>query len=139
VLASLAFLVALELIFLDTGSWFSHGRYAIPVLAGVVLVSAWFYGRPAPRLLAVMLVAGTAPVHLYAIVRVLSRYREGIEASLTPFTGTWRPPLGPVLPIACVLIGVALLAAATWEGQNVALRDDNSTPEPRSTRTVSAH
>jgi len=136
---SLAFLIALELIFLDTGSWFSHGRYALPVLVGVVLAAAWASGASRRWYLPVGLVLAAGPVHLYALLRVLTRFQTGIDAGLNPFPGSWHPPAGPVLPIACVFIGVALLAAATWEGRNVALGEDSVTDAPRSTRTVSAH
>lgn len=141
--AGFGFLVGLEVLFLPKGAWFSHSRYALPVLAGVVLIAAWGWRGPgrsvAPWYLPVALVAATLPVHGYALARVMTRFEAGIEAGLNPFAGSWRPPMGPVLPFVCVLVGVAMLTAAAWGGRDVTRGNQNGTPEPRSTRTVSAH
>jgi hypothetical protein len=137
--AGLAFLVGLELLFLPTGAWFSHSRYAMPVLVGVVIVAAWAWRATVPRYLPVALVAATLPVHGYALARVMTRFEGGVEAGLNPFAGSWRPPLGPVPPLVCVLIGVAMLTAAAWGGRNVTPGSQNGKSKVRSTRTVSAH
>jgi hypothetical protein len=87
----------------------------------------------------VALVAATLPVHVYALARVMTRFEVGIEAGLNPFAGSWRPPLGPVVPLVCVLVGVGVLTAAAWGGRDVTPGSHDGTPGPRSTRTVSAH
>jgi hypothetical protein len=137
--AGFGLLVALEFYFVPTDNWFSHGRYALPVLVGVVLIAAAHDGgRAAARTPTwrwpTALVLATAPVHLYALVRVLSRYREGIDASLAPFGGRWDPPVPAPLALLAVLVGVAALAIVV-----VTIRDDSRTDNRASTRTVSAN
>jgi hypothetical protein len=141
--AGFGLLIALEFYFVPTVNWFSHGRYALPVLVGVVLLAA---GEPPADTAArrqrwwpVALILATAPVHLYALVRVISRYREGIEASLAPFGGGWQPPVGPAVPLLAVLVGVGLLAACGWGQSSVAVGDEYGTDNGASTRTVSAN
>lgn len=51
----------------------------------------------------------TAPVHLYALARVMSRYQNGIGAPLRPLNGVWLPAGGPLLPIVTMMAGLALL------------------------------
>jgi hypothetical protein len=123
--SSLAVLTALEVHYVPLVGWYSQGRYLLPAAAGVVLLpaaSTRFAARfdrlgPMPALVAL----GTVPLHLYALVRVLSRFEVGIEASLRPFDGSWRPVLGPLPPLLACLIGAlllsALVAAATRPAQ----------------------
>jgi hypothetical protein len=134
--AGFGLLIALEFYFVPTDGWFSHGRYALPVLVGVVLIAAASDPRTSRTWRwPAALVLATAPVHLYALVRVLSRYREGIDASLAPFGGRWDPPVPAPLALLAVLLGVAALAAAVL----ITLRDDSRTDNRPSTRTVSAN
>jgi hypothetical protein len=133
--AGFGLLVALEFYFVPTDGWFSHGRYALPVLVGVVLIAAWTDARTPWWWWPGALVLATAPVHLYALVRVLSRYREGIDASLAPFGGRWDPPVPAPLALLALLVGVAALSAAVA----FTLRDDSRTDNRPSTRTVSAN
>jgi hypothetical protein len=120
-----ALLVALDLHFAPLNGWFAHGRYALPTAVGIVLLAAlaWPPGRVPARLAAlarsrwcaVALVAATAPVHLYALARVMTRYESGLDAGLDPFTGSWRPAGGPVTALAVAVIGlIALTALVTF-------------------------
>jgi hypothetical protein len=133
--AGFGMLVALEFYFVPTAGWFSHGRYALPILAGVVLIAAATDPRPARWWWPPALVLATAAVHLYALVRVLSRYADGIDASLSPFAGGWDPPVPAALALAAVPVGVAVVAVVA----TVALRDNLATDNRASTRTVSAN
>ena len=113
---SAALLVALDLHFAPLNGWFAQGRYALPVLVGVVLLAALSERGPArwlalqrSRRLPVALVVATAPVQLYALARVMTRYQTGRNAALDPFGGQWLPPGGPVLPLVALAVGVILL------------------------------
>jgi hypothetical protein len=172
VVAGFALLVGFEFLFIRGHGWFSHGRYALPILVGAVLVAvwadvtasgpAWLRGRSEateerPRLggpearasgasanivarwLPLILVAATAPVHLYALVRVLSRYRVGIDSSLDPFGGSWEPPAGSVVPLLILLAGVGLLTATLWFRAVATNSRGEGTDNRPSTRTVSAN
>lgn len=141
--AGFGMLVALEFYFVPKADWFSHGRYALPILVGAVLVAAFVLDGtdrlpkvgPIPRWLPMALVAATLPVHLYALVRVLSRYRVGIETSFSPFGGGWSPPVNASVVLLSVLVGVGLLV---WTSRPVTVSDDSGTDIRDSTRTVSA-
>jgi Predicted membrane protein (DUF2142) len=139
--ASLGLLVALEVYFLPRVGWFAHGRYAMPAAVGIVLGAAvagredgvrredgrgfeggggfeeWLNARGWLTRYALVLTAATAPLHLYALARVMTRYQVGIAAPLNPFGGVWRPPVGSLVPLLVDLAGVLLLvlvAAARW-------------------------
>jgi hypothetical protein len=114
----LAMLVALDWYFAPRNGWFAHGRYALPTAVGVVLLAAPADRGP-PRWLevarsrwfAVALVVATAPVHLYALARVMTRFERGLDAALDPFGGAWRPAAGPVVPLLLLAVGLAVLVA----------------------------
>ncbi|WP_345638935.1 DUF2142 domain-containing protein [Rugosimonospora acidiphila] len=112
----LAMLVVLDLHFLPEIGWFSQGRYALPSLVGVVLAAAstngferrlagrrWAWGYPAA------LGAGATVLNVYALSRVMTRFRAGVAAPLNPFSGSWHPQLGSVLPLLAAFAGSALL------------------------------
>jgi hypothetical protein len=135
IVAGFGLLVALEFYFVPTAGWFSHGRYALPILAGAALIAALELHGRAPRWVPMALVVATAPVHLYALVRALSRYRVGIEASFSPFGGSWSPPVNAGMVLLAVLVGVGLLV---WTARPVTDSDESPTGTRGSTRTVPA-
>lgn len=137
IVAGFGLLVALEFYFVPTANWFSHGRYALPILVGALLIAALVLGDTGrvPRWVPMALVAATAPVHLYALVRALSRYRVGIEASFSPFGGSWSPPVNAGMVLLAVLVGVGLLV---WTARPVTDSDESPTGTRGSTRTVPA-
>lgn len=138
--AGFGMLVGFEFVFIRGHGWFSHGRYALPILVGAVLIAAAGDRRSGGgfRWLPAALVAATGPVHLYALVRVISRYAVGIDASVDPFGGTWSPPLGAVLPLLVLVAGVGLLTATNWLRWTVTNSSAKATHNQASTRTVSA-
>jgi hypothetical protein len=113
--ACAALLFGLELALAPRIGWSQHGRYAMPIGVGVVLVAGFLGWRTAvssrSRIVAMGLVAATAPLHLYALARVMTRYQIGIGAGLDPFGGVWRPPLGTVAPLVALVAGLATLLA----------------------------
>jgi hypothetical protein len=124
----LALLVALDWHFAPLNGWFAHGRYAMPTGVGVVLLAALAWPsdgratRPWGRLarsrwLLFALVVGTVPVHLYALARVMTRFSSGLDASLNPFAGQWRPVGGPVVPLLVAVAGLAALAVMSFVTQ----------------------
>jgi hypothetical protein len=114
---SAAMLVAMELYFAPKlGTHFAHGRYVMPLGVGAVLLApladryaGWLAERGRLDRL-VLLCAGLAvPMQLYALARVMTRFQRGIAAGLDPFGGSWTPPVGPAVPLLCVLVGAVLL------------------------------
>src|SRR5207247_1549708 len=61
------------------------------------------------RWLPLALAACAALFHGYALARVMTRYQVGISARMNPLHGSWLPPGGPVLPLALLAVGLALL------------------------------
>ena len=107
----LALLVTLELYFAPLVGWTQHGRYAMPAAVGIVLIAgllapAWLTRY---RWLPLALAACAALFHGYALARVMTRYQVGISARMNPLHGSWLPPGGPVLPLALLAVGLALL------------------------------
>jgi hypothetical protein len=135
---SFGLLAVLDLHFLPLVGWFSQGRYALPSLVGVVLGAAAAGTRPPVALpgggvrtdrYPAVLAAATAVLHMYALVRVMSRFQIGIAAPLDPFGGSWRAPLGPVPPLLAGLAGVSLLAAVVaFAGRRAGAPDQPAHP-----------
>jgi hypothetical protein len=114
--ACVALLVAGEIHFEPLVGWYSHSRYIMPLGVGVVLAAAfvdrytaWLNDRGWLDRLALVLVAVTVPLDLYALARVMTRFQLGINAGLHPFGGSWQPAVGPVSPLLVCLVGGVLL------------------------------
>jgi hypothetical protein len=120
---SFAVLVALDLRYAPLSGWFAQGRYALPTAVGIVALAALARpsqrARPAmtavirSRWYVVVLVTATVPVHLYALARVMTRYQSGLDASLNPFAGSWRPVGGPAVPLLVAAVGLAMLTVVS--------------------------
>ncbi|MEV6928379.1 DUF2142 domain-containing protein [Dactylosporangium sp. NPDC051485] len=113
---SAALLVALELYFAPKVGHFAHGRYVMPLGVGVVLLTpfadryaGWLSDRGWLGRLVLLCAGLAAPMQLYALARVMTRFQRGIAAGLNPFGGAWTPPLGAIVPLACALVGAGLL------------------------------
>ena len=105
----LALLLALDVWFAPRSGWFAHSRYVLPTAVGIVLLAAVGARRVPPRWFTIGLVAATAPVHLYALARAMTRFQVGLDAGLDPFGGDWHPVGGSVLPLAAMALGVVAL------------------------------
>lgn len=121
-------LLATDISAVRQGFWFSQGRYVLPLLAGAPLIAAPNFDRAglAPqkaesllRLLAVALV----PLQMVALWSSMMRFQRGYPAGghlhLNILTGSWLPPLGPILPLALMVAGSAVLAWGLWGRYNV--------------------
>jgi hypothetical protein len=124
----LAMLVALDAYFAPRSGWFAHGRYALPTAVGIVLLAALAW-RPRSTWLPVALVVATAPIHLYALARVMTRYQVGIDAGLDPFGGSWKPVGGPMTPLVALVAGIVALVTMIITYRDVVTRPVTF-PEP---------
>jgi hypothetical protein len=113
-------LAALEVRYYATLSWAQHGRYVMPLGVGLLLLAAVVGRYPAAlrtdgqRALARTAVLGAAPIHLFALVVVMTRFQSGPGSPVNPFRGTWMPETGPVVPLLALTAGVALLGWYVW-------------------------
>lgn len=125
-----ALLVGLEAREAAVVGWSMHGRYVLPSAVGVVLIAAavvgtagrpagpadgprwaWLPGGPRRAWLPLALVAAVAPLHGYALARVMTRYQLGIDAALDPLHGVWLPPGGPFVPLLLLAGGLVVQVA----------------------------
>jgi hypothetical protein len=102
-------LITLDAFFVRSVGWVSQGRYVLPVAAGIV-IAAGFWLPPRRPLWWAVVGGALLPLHAYTFLAVMVRYRAGEGAGLNPFTGTWTPSVGPVLPLVLCLAGAALIA-----------------------------
>ena len=121
-IASVLALVAFEVVYYPTLNWAQHGRYVMPLGVGLLLVAAVVgrYAtalRPTGQLALLRMVAiGTAPLHLFALALVMTRFQSGPGAPLSPFTGEWLPPTGPVVPFLATVAGLLVLVWYAFRG-----------------------
>jgi hypothetical protein len=113
-------LVGLEVHFVNAVGWVSHGRYAMPAGCGIVLAAAFVHrwrtalGDTGTVRLGRAVVLLALPVHLWALVTVMTRFQSGINTGLTPWRGVWMPAGGPWLPIGIEIAGLITLGALGW-------------------------
>jgi len=98
------------------------GRYLLPILAGLVIVSAYVledqgfrpdWGRSLSRLFVVLLV----PMHVPFLAYTMFRWQNGISGRISVnaiLHGQWQPVAGSLLPLAMVSAGVVVLAWLYW-------------------------
>jgi putative flippase GtrA len=124
IVVPLAILMITDVDAMRQGIFFSQGRYALPLLVGAPLIGAREFGRSSvvsaersTTLLRLMAVA-MLPVQLVVLVSSMLRFQSGYPASgvlpLDPFTGKWLPPLGPLVPIALMILGLVVLGVFMW-------------------------
>ncbi|HEX6076308.1 MAG TPA: DUF2142 domain-containing protein [Micromonosporaceae bacterium] len=112
-------LAVLEVAYYPTLNWAQHGRYVMPFGVGLLLIAAVVGRYPAAlgeagqSALLRFVVLGTAPLHLYALALVMTRFQGGPGVPVNPFAGDWLPPSGPVLPLLAMIAGLSLLV---WYG-----------------------
>ena len=122
-LATFTPLLTLEILTANEIGWFNQGRYFLPGAVGLPLFAAHILARRGftaeqlrdlTRLFAVLLL----PIHLVCLAYTMTRWQSGLR-SLNPFEGSWLPPYGTVLPLACGAAGVAVLFAVYWRASRV--------------------
>lgn len=122
-------LAVLEVAYYPTLNWAQHGRYVMPFGVGLLMLAAvvgrWpvALGDTGQTALVRLVVVGTAPLHLYALILVMSRFQVGPGQPLNPFIGAWLPPSGPVVPLLAMVAGLGLLVwygyrGAGWSGSS---------------------
>jgi Predicted membrane protein (DUF2142) len=123
-LATFTPLLTLEILTANQVGWFNQGRYFLPGAVGLPMLGALILARrrltadqirSMTRLLAVLLL----PIHVGCLAFTMCRWQSGLR-SLNPFGGSWSPPLGSVLPLACATLAVVALAVAYWHASRTA-------------------
>lgn len=120
-----------QLIYVRRTGFIIQGRYLLPVLAGVVLLSTFILERRAfgvalcarlTRMIAVVLV----PIHLVSLVYTMARWQSGLPAvggfgplRLNPFAGSWHPVVGSVTPLLLEAAGLSALIVLVWRATAV--------------------
>jgi hypothetical protein len=112
-----------ELLRVNSTAWFTQGRYFLPAAVGLPIMGAYALGasgvgpaqfRSLTRTLTVLLV----PIHLGVLAYTMTRWQSGL-ISLNPLVGSWRPPLGPELPLALGALAVVVLMVTYWRASRV--------------------
>ncbi|MBR7828506.1 DUF2142 domain-containing protein [Actinospica sp. MGRD01-02] len=109
---------------LRQGFYFSQGRYALPLLAGAPMIAAIELGRSGAlgaeraRTLLRWMAAVLLPLQFVALWVSMLRFERGFPADnvlpLNPLTEKWVPPLGPVVPLALMAVGLIVFAVCMW-------------------------
>jgi hypothetical protein len=113
-------LAVLEVHYYPTLNWAQHSRYIMPFGVGLVLLAAVVgrypeaLGSDGQRSLLRLAVVATAPLHLFALVVVMTRFGLGPGAPANPFKGGWVPAAGPLVPLLALTAGLALLIWYAW-------------------------
>lgn len=116
-------LIALEFLNANAVGWFNQGRYFLPGAVALPMLGAWIMARRVlspeqvrsiTRMLAVLLL----PIHIVCLAYTMTRWQSGLT-SLNPLKGVWMPPLGPVLPLVTITVGVAVLFVVYWQASRV--------------------
>jgi hypothetical protein len=101
------------------GWWLSQGRYMLPLIAGAPMLGAYHLGKEGVfdghrigqliRAMAVVLL----PLQLLALALTMIRFQSGNPGGapihLNPFTGSWLPAVGPVVPILLCIAGIFVM------------------------------
>jgi hypothetical protein len=118
-LLSLEILTANQIGFFNQGRYFLPGAVGLPLLGAHILARRCFTAeqlRSMTRLFALLL-----PIHLVCLAYTMCRWQSGLR-SLNPFTGSWSPPYGSVLPLASAALAVAVLLVVYWRASDVPAR-----------------
>jgi hypothetical protein len=96
----------------------------MPLLVSMPLLAAFIVERRAlaadhARSLARLIGMSVLPVHLGALVYTMVRWQRGLPdplglRDLNPFVGAWQPPLGSVLPLAAMTVGLSIIGWLVW-------------------------
>jgi Predicted membrane protein (DUF2142) len=125
--ALLAILVALEVHFVNSVGWVSHGRYVMPAGVGVVLAAAWVrrwsdaLGESGATRFVRTVVVVALPLHLWALAQVMTRFEVGPGHPINPLHGWrhadpngWLPSGGPLPALLLEAAGIVTLGVLAW-------------------------
>ncbi len=115
---------ALEVWYVNTQGFVTQGRYMLPLLVGVPLLSAWVLesrgvavdqARTLTRFVVLLLL----PIHFLVLIYTMVRWEKGLPPmpSLSSFNllvNSWRPPLGSITPLVAELVGLLLIGWLVW-------------------------
>lgn len=135
--------IALQTLLLNDTGFVTQGRYLLPGLVGLFVLSAWYmeqHGMPvaAGRSMTRLLLGVVLPLHLFSLLWAMMRWRSGTRSygyigvsSLNPFGKGWQPPVGAAVPLLLLLAGAAALAWLVWRASAVtgAAADNGATDE----------
>ncbi len=116
-LLTLEILTANQIGFFNQGRYFLPGAVGLPLLGAHILARRGFTAeqfRSMTRLFALLLL----PIHLVCLAYTMCRWQSGLR-SLNPFTGSWSPPYGSVLPLISAALAVAVLFVVYWQATRV--------------------
>jgi hypothetical protein len=104
----------------------TQGRYMMPLLVSLPLLAAFIVERRAlaaaqTRSLARLIGVTVLPIHLGSLVFTMVRWQSGLPTPLrlgllNPLKGEWHPPLGSVLPLVAMAVGLVLFGVLVWWG-----------------------
>ncbi|MFL6140905.1 MAG: DUF2142 domain-containing protein [Labedaea sp.] len=132
-LATFTPLLGTELLIANNVGWFNQGRYFLPGAVGLPLLGAYTLARRGVgteqlRFITRLFAALLLPIHLICLIYTMDRWNSGL-LSLNPFNGSWQPPYGNALPLACATAGIAILFLIYWHTS----RTPTTPPQPKPT------
>lgn len=123
-------MLAWEMLWANQGGWFSQGRYFLAAAVGLPILGAYTMARRGltpvnMRAITRALVVLLIPIQPLVLVYTMCRYESGLSimhpwlASLNPLNGSWKPPLGPVLPPVLSVLGAVALFLMYWRASRL--------------------
>jgi hypothetical protein len=130
----------LQVWYVNENGFITQGRYLLPILAGLVLLAAFvldehgFPERAAASLTRLILLV-VIPIQVFCFVFMMARWQHGLPdygklgpSSLNPFTGSWHPPVGSVLPLFLALAGLGVVSVIAWVAARPAAEPSGDQP-----------
>lgn len=119
---------ALQVLYINVTGFITQGRYMLPVLVGIPLLSAWTleqhgWFRDQARTLSRLLVVLLLPIHLIVLIFTMVRWQSGLPpmpklSSLNPLAGSWHPLLGSITPLLAQCLGLLLVGWLVWSASS---------------------
>jgi Predicted membrane protein (DUF2142) len=119
----------MQIAYVNKVGFVTQGRYLLPVAVGLPILATFLiqeYGLPGDksRTLLRLYIVTLLPIHLVALVFTMVRWQRGLSRGaglrgLNPLSGSWQPPLGPVLPLVATIAGLLLIGWLLWRPERV--------------------